>query len=174
MAIAQEREARINGEITAREVRLVGKEGEQLGIVSLREAMAAAEELDIDLVEISPTAQPPVCKLMDYGKFKYEQSKKRHEAKLKQKQVQIKEVKFRPGTDDGDYGVKLRNLVRFLSDGDKAKVTLRFRGREMAHQDIGLALLKRVEADLAEVGTVEQFPRLEGRQMVMMIAPKKK
>ncbi len=136
--------------------------------------MAAAEELDIDLVEISPTAQPPVCKLMDYGKFKYEQSKKRHEAKLKQKQVQIKEVKFRPGTDDGDYGVKLRNLVRFLSDGDKAKVTLRFRGREMAHQDIGLALLKRVEADLAEVGTVEQFPRLEGRQMVMMIAPKKK
>ncbi|BAK76125.1 translation initiation factor IF-3 [Pseudogulbenkiania sp. NH8B] len=174
MAIAQEREARINGEITAREIRLVGKEGEQLGIVSLREAMAAAEELDIDLVEISPTAQPPVCKLMDYGKFKYEQSKKRHEAKLKQKQVQIKEVKFRPGTDDGDYGVKLRNLVRFLSDGDKAKVTLRFRGREMAHQDIGLALLKRVEADLAEVGTVEQFPRLEGRQMVMMIAPKKK
>ena len=164
----------INGEITAREVRLVGKEGEQLGIVSLREAMAAAEELDIDLVEISPTAQPPVCKLMDYGKFKYETSKKRHEAKLKQKQVQIKEVKFRPGTDDGDYGVKLRNLVRFLSDGDKAKVTLRFRGREMAHQDIGLALLKRVEADLAEVGTVEQFPRLEGRQMVMMIAPKKK
>ena len=174
MAIAQEREARINGEITAREIRLVGKEGEQLGIVSLREAMATAEELDIDLVEISPTAQPPVCKLMDYGKFKYEQSKKRHEAKLKQKQVQIKEVKFRPGTDDGDYGVKLRNLVRFLSEGDKAKVTLRFRGREMAHQDIGLALLKRVEADLAEVGTVEQFPRLEGRQMVMMIAPKKK
>lgn len=174
MAIAQEREARINGEITAREIRLVGKEGEQLGIVSLREAMATAEELDIDLVEISPTAQPPVCKLMDYGKFKYETSKKRHEAKLKQKQVQIKEVKFRPGTDDGDYGVKLRNLVRFLNDGDKAKVTLRFRGREMAHQDIGLALLKRVEADLAEVGTVEQFPRLEGRQMVMMIAPKKK
>ncbi|SMF41854.1 translation initiation factor IF-3 [Pseudogulbenkiania subflava] len=174
MAIAQEREARINGEITAREIRLVGKEGEQLGIVSLREAMATAEELDIDLVEISPTAQPPVCKLMDYGKYKYETSKKRHEAKLKQKQVQIKEVKFRPGTDDGDYGVKLRNLVRFLNDGDKAKVTLRFRGREMAHQDIGLALLKRVEADLAEVGTVEQFPRLEGRQMVMMIAPKKK
>ncbi|MBI3145087.1 MAG: translation initiation factor IF-3 [Pseudogulbenkiania sp.] len=174
MAIAQEREARINGEITAREIRLVGKEGEQLGIVSLREAMVMAEELDIDLVEISPTAQPPVCKLMDYGKFKYETSKKRHEAKLKQKQVQIKEVKFRPGTDDGDYGVKLRNLIRFLSDGDKAKVTLRFRGREMAHQDIGLALLKRVEADLVEVGTVEQFPRLEGRQMVMMIAPKKK
>ncbi|KJH67285.1 translation initiation factor IF-3 [Chromobacterium violaceum] len=155
-------------------MRLVGKEGEQIGIVSLREAMALAEENDVDLVEISPTAQPPVCKLMDYGKYKYEQSKKRHEAKQKQKQVQIKEIKFRPGTDDGDYNVKLRNLVRFLTEGDKAKVTLRFRGREMAHQDIGLALLKRVEADLAEVGTVEQFPRLEGRQMVMMIAPKKK
>ncbi|MBV8633330.1 MAG: translation initiation factor IF-3 [Burkholderiaceae bacterium] len=172
--MAQERGARINGEITAREIRLVGVEGEQLGIVSLREAMALAEEKDIDLVEISPTAQPPVCKLMDYGKFKYEQSKKRHEAKLKQKQIQVKEIKFRPGTDDGDYNVKLRNLIRFLTEGDKAKITLRFRGREMAHQDIGLALLKRVEADLAEVGTVEQFPKLEGRQMVMMIAPKKK
>lgn len=149
-------------------------EGEAIGIVSLREAMAMAEENDIDLVEISPTAQPPVCKLMDYGKFKYEQSKKRHEAKQKQKQIQVKEIKFRPGTDDGDYQVKLRNLIRFLTEGDKAKVTLRFRGREMAHQDIGLALLKRVEADLAEVGVVEQFPRLEGRQMVMMISPKKK
>ncbi|KJV33644.1 translation initiation factor IF-3 [Aquitalea magnusonii] len=153
---------------------MVGMEGEQIGVVSLREAMALAEENDVDLVEISPTAQPPVCKLMDYGKFKYEQSKKRHEAKLKQKQVQIKEIKFRPGTDDGDYNVKLRNLIRFLNDGDKAKITLRFRGREMAHQDIGLALLKRVEADLAEIATVEQFPKLEGRQMVMMIAPKKK
>jgi translation initiation factor IF-3 len=136
--------------------------------------MALAEEKDVDLVEISPTAQPPVAKLMDYGKFKYETSKKKHEAKQKQKQIQIKEVKFRPGTDDGDYNVKMRNLVRFLTDGDKAKITLRFRGREMAHQDIGLALLKRVEADLAEIGTVEQFPRLEGRQMVMMVAPKKK
>lgn len=140
----------------------------------MREALALAEERDVDLVEISPNAQPPVVKLMDYGKFKYELSKKRQEAKAKQKQIQIKEVKFRPGTDDGDYNVKLRNLIRFLQDGDKAKVTLRFRGREMAHQDIGLALLKRVEADLVEVGTVEQFPRLEGRQMVMMIAPKKK
>lgn len=126
------------------------------------------------MVEIAPTAQPPVCKLMDYGKFKYQESKKKHEAKLKQKQIQVKEVKFRPGTDDGDYNVKLRNLIRFLTDGDKAKITLRFRGREMAHQDIGLALLKRVEADLIEVGTVEQFPKLEGRQMVMMIGPKKK
>ncbi|OQS33343.1 translation initiation factor IF-3 [Chromobacterium haemolyticum] len=172
--MAQEREARINGEITAREIRLVGKEGEQIGVVSLREAMALAEEGDVDLVEISPTAQPPVCKLMDYGKYKYEQSKKRHEAKQKQKQVQIKEIKFRPGTDDGDYNVKLRNLTRFLADGDKAKVTLRFRGREMAHQNIGLELLKRVEADLSEIAVVEQFPKLEGRQMVMMIAPKKK
>jgi translation initiation factor IF-3 len=153
---------------------LVGEEGEQLGIVTVREALAMAEEREVDLVEISPTAQPPVCKLMDYGKFKYQQSKKKHEAKLKQKQIQVKEIKFRPGTDDGDYNVKLRSLIRFLTEGDKAKITLRFRGREMAHQDIGLALLKRVEADLAEVGTVEQFPKLEGRQMVMMIAPKKK
>jgi translation initiation factor IF-3 len=152
----------------------VGVEGEQLGILGLREALALAEESEIDLVEISPTAQPPVCKLMDYGKFKYEQSKKRHEAKQKQKQIQVKEIKFRPGTDDGDYQVKLRNLIRFLTEGDKAKITLRFRGREMAHQDIGLALLKRVESDLLDVGVVEQFPRLEGRQMVMMISPKKK
>ena len=143
-------------------------------MVRTADALRMAEEADVDLVEISPTAQPPVAKLMDYGKFKYEQSKKRHEAKQKQKQVQIKEIKFRPGTDDGDYNVKLRNLARFLNDGDKAKITLRFRGREMAHQDIGLALLKRVEADLAEIATVEQFPKLEGRQMVMMIAPKKK
>jgi translation initiation factor IF-3 len=142
--------------------------------VTVRDALAMAEEREVDLVEISPTAQPPVCKLMDYGKFKYQQSKKKHEAKLKQKQIQVKEIKFRPGTDDGDYNVKLRSLIRFLTEGDKAKITLRFRGREMAHQDIGLALLKRVEADLAEVGTVEQFPKLEGRQMVMMIAPKKK
>lgn len=136
--------------------------------------MALAEEHEIDLVEISPTAQPPVCRLMDYGKFKYEQSKKRHEAKQKQKQIQVKEIKFRPGTDEGDYQVKLRSLIRFLTEGDRAKVTLRFRGREMTHQDIGLALLKRVEVDLAEVGSVEQFPKLEGRQMVMMVAPKKK
>ena len=174
MTIAQEREPRINGEITAREIRLVGSEGEQLGIVNLREALEKAEEAELDLVEIAPTAHPPVCKLMDYGKFKYQESKKRHEAKLKQKQIQVKEVKFRPGTDDGDYGVKLRNLTRFLSEGDKAKITLRFRGREMAHQEIGLALLKRVEADLAEFGTVEQYPKLEGRQMMMMIGPKKK
>ncbi|MDQ5889340.1 MAG: translation initiation factor [Pseudomonadota bacterium] len=133
-----------------------------------------AEEAEVDLVEIAPQAVPPVCRLMDYGKFKYRESKKRHEAKLKQKQIQVKEVKFRPATDEGDYQVKLRNLLRFLQDGDKAKITLRFRGRELAHQEFGVALLKRVEADLAEVGSVEQFPKMEGRQMVMVIAPKKK
>ncbi len=136
--------------------------------------MSMAEEEDIDLVEISPNATPPVCKLMDFGKFKYEQSKKRDEAKKKQKQVQIKEIKFRPGTDDGDYNIKMRNIQRFLADGDKVKITLRFRGREMAHQQLGAQLLKRVQEDLAEVGSVEQFPKMEGRQMVMMVAPKKK
>jgi translation initiation factor IF-3 len=149
-------------------------EGEPLGIVTLAEAFAKAEEADIDLVEIAPQAAPPVCRLMDYGKFKYAESKKQHEARLKQKQVQVKEVKFRPGTDDGDYNVKLRNLVRFLQEGDKAKITLRFRGREITHQELGLALLKRVEADLQEHAVVEQFPKMEGRQMVMVLAPHKK
>jgi translation initiation factor IF-3 len=147
---------------------------EPLGIVSLADAMRMAEEAEIDLVEIAPTAQPPVCRLMDYGKFKYQESKKQHEAKLKQKQIQVKEVKFRPATDDGDYAIKLRNLIRFLSEGDKAKITLRFRGREMAHQELGLVMLRRVEADLLEYGTVEQFPKMEGRQMVMVLSPKKK
>jgi len=133
-----------------------------------------AEEVDLDIVEVSPTAKPPVCRIMDFGKFVFEEKKKRHDAKKKQKQVQIKEVKFRPGTEEGDYQVKLRNLTRFLTNGDKTKVTLRFRGREMAHQELGLKLPKRVEADLAELGTVEAFPRMEGRQMVMVIAPKKK
>jgi translation initiation factor IF-3 len=156
------------------EVRLIGSEGEQLGIVNLRQAMQVAEEAELDLVEISPSAKPPVCKIMDFGKFKYQESKKQHEAKLKQKQVQVKEVKFRPGTDEGDYQVKLRNLLRFLNEGDKAKVTLRFRGREMTHQELGLALLKRVEADLAEISVTEQFPKMEGRQMIMVLGPKKK
>ncbi len=136
--------------------------------------MALAEEAEVDLVEIAPTATPPVCRIMDYGKYKYEKSKKEHAAKQKQKQIQVKEVKLRPGTDENDYQVKLRNLVRFLEEGDKCKVTLRFRGREMAHQEIGLAQLKRVESDLTELAVVEQFPKLEGRQMVMMLAPKKK
>ncbi|HEY8118093.1 MAG TPA: translation initiation factor IF-3 [Methylophilaceae bacterium] len=172
--MAQDKEVRINGDITAPQVRLVGIEGEPLGIMSLNEAFAKAEEADIDLVEIAPQAAPPVCRLMDYGKFKYAESKKQHEARLKQKQVQVKEVKFRPGTDDGDYNVKLRNLIRFLQEGDKAKVTLRFRGREITHQELGLALLKRVEADLQEYAVVEQFPKMEGRQMVMVLGPHKK
>jgi len=165
---------RINGEITARQVRLIGVDNEQLGIVSIDAAMQMAEEADTDLVEIAPTAEPPVCRLMDFGKFKYRESKKRHEAKLKQKQVQVKEVKFRPGTDEGDYQIKMRNLLRFLEEGDKAKVTLRFRGREMAHQEFGVRLLERVRDDLGEIATVEQFPKLEGRQMVMVVAPKRK
>lgn len=155
-------------------MRLVGVDGEPLGIMALREAFAKAEEADIDIVEIAPNAEPPVCRLMDYGKFKYAESKRQHEQKLKQKLVQIKEVKFRPGTDDGDYNIKLRNIIRFLADGDKAKITLRFRGREITHQEIGLALLKRVEADLQEHAAVEQFPKMEGRQMVMVLAPAKK
>jgi len=153
---------------------LVGLEGDQLGIVSITEGMRLAEEAEVDLVEIAPTAVPPVCRIMDYGKFKYQEQKRAHEAKLKQKQIQVKEIKFRPGTDEGDYQIKLRNLIRFLTEGDKTKITLRFRGREMAHQELGVALLKRVEADLLLYGQVEQWPRLEGRQMVMVLAPKKK
>ena len=155
-------------------MRLISGEGEQLGVVSLKEAMSMAEEQDVDLVEISPTAKPPVCKLMDFGKYKYEQSKKRDEAKKKQKQVQIKEIKFRPGTDDGDYNIKMRKVREFLAEGDKVKITLRFRWREMAHQQIGAQLLERVKADVAEEAQIESFPKLEGRQMVMMLAPKKK
>jgi len=136
--------------------------------------MRLAEEAEVDLVEIAPTAVPPVCRIMDYGKFKYQEQKRAHEAKLKQKQIQVKEVKFRPGTDEGDYQIKLRNLMRFLTDGDKTKITLRFRGREMAHQELGVALLKRVEADLAALGQVEQWPKMEGRQMIMVLGPKKK
>lgn len=155
-------------------MRLISSTGEQLGIVPIRQAINMAEEEEVDLVEIAPTASPPVCKLMDYGKYRYEQSKKRDEAKKKQKQVQIKEIKFRPGTDEGDYQIKMRSINRFLTDGDKVKVTLRFRGREMAHQELGMQLLKRIEAELTEVATIEQFPKMEGRQMVMMVAPKKK
>ena len=155
-------------------MRVIDSEGEQVGVITIEEALKLAEDADLDLVEVAPDADPPVCRIMDYGKFKFEESKKRHAAKKKQKQIQIKEVKFRPGTEEGDYQVKLRNLIRFLNHGDKAKVTLRFRGREMAHQELGKQLLERVENDLAEIATVEQFPRMEGRQMVMVIAPKKK
>nr|WP_123401488.1 translation initiation factor IF-3 [Inmirania thermothiophila] len=165
---------RLNDDINVREVRLIDPDGKQVGIVPTDEARRIAEEAGLDLVEIVPDARPPVCRIMDYGKWRFEQSKKRAAARKKQRQIQIKEIKFRPGTDEGDYQVKLRNLIRFLGDGDKAKVTLRFRGREMAHQEIGLRLLERVERDLAEYGTVEQYPKLEGRQMVMVIAPKKR
>jgi len=156
------------------EVRLVGIENEPIGIVNVREAIRMAEEAEVDLVEIAPQASPPVCRLMDYGKFKYQEQKRQHDARLKQKVIQVKEVKFRPGTDEGDYLVKLRNLRRFLEEGDKAKVTLRFRGREMAHQEFGVRLLERVRNDLDDVALVEQMPRLEGRQMIMVISPRKK
>jgi len=159
--------APINENISAREVRLIGADGEQLGIVSI-------EEAKLDLVEISADAVPPVCKVLDYGKSLFEKKKQQAAAKKNQKIIQIKEIKFRPGTEEGDYQVKLRNLVRFLTDGDKTKISLRFRGREMAHQELGMELLKRIEADLAEYGTVEQHPKMEGRQLLMVIAPKKK
>ncbi len=174
MIIAAEKKARLNEEITAREVRLIDAEGEQVGIVSLNEAKTRAEEANLDLVEISGNSTPPVCRIMDYGKFLFEQNKKKQAAKKKQKQTQVKEVKFRPTTEEGDYQVKLRNLTRFLSDGDKAKVTLRFRGREMQHQQLGMQLMQRVEADLDELANVEQRPKMEGRQMVMVLAPKSK
>ena len=172
--IALERSQRINGEITAPQLRLVADNGDQLGIVAIADALKMAEEQNVDLVEIAPLAAPPVCKLMDYGKFRYREQKKAHEAKLKQKQIQVKEIKFRPGTDEGDYKIKVGKLIQFLEAGDKAKVTLRFRGREMAHQEFGVRLLERVRKDLEPFAIVEQFPRLEGRQMVMVLAPKKK
>ncbi|CDZ93407.1 translation initiation factor IF-3 [Pseudomonas saudiphocaensis] len=166
--------APINENISAREVRLIGADGEQIGIVSIDEALRIAEEAKLDLVEISADATPPVCRVMDYGKHLFEKKKQIAAAKKNQKQIQVKEVKFRPGTEEGDYQVKLRNLMRFLNEGDRAKVSLRFRGREMAHQELGMELLKRVEADLAEYGSVEQHPKMEGRQLIMVIAPKKK
>jgi translation initiation factor IF-3 len=164
----------LNREIGALDVRVIGVEGEALGVMRTIEALRLAEEADVDLVEIAPTAQPPVVRLMDYGKFKYQEQKKAHEAKLKQKIIEVKEIKFRPATDDHDYDTKIRKLREFLEEGDKAKVTLRFRGREMAHQELGMKLLERVRADLEEQALVEQMPRLEGRQMVMMLGPKKK
>ncbi|MGH8558420.1 MAG: translation initiation factor IF-3 [Methylococcales bacterium] len=172
--MAANKETRLNDEITAPLIRLIGAHGEQAGVVSLRDAKQIAFEADLDLVEISPNAEPPVCRVMNYGKYRFEQNKKQQAAKKKQKQIQVKEVKFRPSTEIGDYQVKMRNLVRFLSDGDKAKITVRFRGREMAHKDLGMDLLNRIEKELEEFATVEQFPKLEGRQMVMVLAPKKK
>ncbi|MGZ4960417.1 MAG: translation initiation factor IF-3 [Methylomonas sp.] len=165
---------RLNTEITARRVRVIGAEGEQVGVVSINEALQLAYDANMDLVEISPNADPPVCKVMDYGKYQFEQNKKLQAAKKKQKQIQIKEIKFRPGTEEGDYQVKLRNLTKFLNDGDKTKITVRFKGRELTHRELGMDLLKRIETDLEEIAAVEQFPKLEGRQMVMVMGPKKK
>ena len=170
----EERKHRLNREIQASEVRLSGPNNEPLGIVPLQEALRMAGELDVDLVEIAATAVPPVCRLMDYGKFKYQEQKKAAEAKAKQTVIDIKEVKFRPGTDDGDYNVKMRNIKRFLADGDKVKVTLRFRGREITHQSLGMDLLNRIRDELADTILVEQFPKLEGRQMIMVVAPGRK
>ena len=156
------------------EVRLTGLDGEMIGIVKTSQALAMAEEADVDLVEVARNAKPPVCRLMDYGKFRYQEQKKAQEAKAKQKVIQVKEVKFRPQTDENDYKTKLRSLIRFLSEGNKAKVTLRYRGREMAHQEFGNDILNRVKEDLSEIAQVESFPKLEGRQMIMVLAPKKK
>ncbi|MDP1655510.1 MAG: translation initiation factor IF-3 [Hylemonella sp.] len=170
----EERKHRLNREIMAPEVRISGPDNEPMGVVSLAEALRLAGEMDVDLIETVATANPPVCRLMDYGKFKFQEQKKAAEAKSKQKVIEVKEIKFRPGTDDGDYNIKLRNIKRFLDEGDKCKITLRFRGREITHQEIGMALLNRMRDDLADLIVVEQFPKLEGRQMIMMIAPGKK
>ena len=165
---------RLNEDIEASSVRLVNYDGVQIGIVDLQQALDLAREKTLDLVEISPDAEPPVCKIMDYGKHVFDLKKKTALQRKKQKQTQVKEMKFRPGTDEGDYQIKLRNVIRFLENGDKAKVTLRFRGREMAHQDLGIAMVKRIEDDLQEIAQVEQYPKLEGRQMTMVFAPKSK
>ena len=171
--IVTEKKTRRNQDITAQKVRVVGPDGDQVGIQDIASAIQMAEDAGMDLVEIAPQAEPPVCRIMDWGKFRFEESKKAQASRKKQKQVQIKEIKFRPGTDDHDYDVKLRNLRRFIEEGNKVKVTLRFRGRELAHQDLGRDLLRRVENDMAKEVVVEQFPRMEGRQMVMMLAPRK-
>ncbi|KAA3623168.1 MAG: translation initiation factor IF-3 [Proteobacteria bacterium] len=172
--MAQDKQQRVNEQITSQQVRLIGSDGQQIGVVSREDAMERASDESLDLVEISPNADPPVCRVMDYGKFLYNASKKKQEARKKQKQIVVKEVKFRPGTDVGDYDVKIKRLAKFLQEGNKAKVTLRFRGREMAHQELGMKMLKRVESDLEEYATVEQHPRMEGRQMVMVLNPIRK
>ena len=174
MVIATEKSNRKNTEIRVPRVRVIGADGEQVGVLERDAALSMAQDAGLDLVEIQPTADPPVCRIMDFGKFKFEMQKKAHAAKRKTKQVEIKELKFRPSTEDGDYNVKLRNLRRFLEEGDKGKVTLRYRGREITHQDIGMRLLERIRDELADVSVVEHMPKLEGRQMVMVLAPKRK
>ncbi|MCP4010955.1 MAG: translation initiation factor IF-3 [Proteobacteria bacterium] len=172
--IAKKKQAKINDQVRSDPVRLIDEKGEQTGIVSLAQAQQRASDLSLDLVEISPNAEPPVCRIMDYGKQIFNERKKRQEAKKNQKQTTVKEIKFRPGTDVGDYAVKLRNLTKFLEDGNKTKVTMRFRGREMAHRELGLEMLERIRDDLEEISTVEARPLLEGRQMVMVLAPNKR
>lgn len=164
----------MNDEITAREVRLIDAEGEQLGIVKLAVAQSKAEEAQLDLVEIVPNAEPPVCRIMNYGKFLFEQTKQKAAAKKNQKRTQVKEIKLRPGTDIGDYNVKLRKLIAFLEEGNKTKITIRFRGREMAHQELGMEMMNRLRVDLEEYGSVELEPNMEGRQMIMILGPKRK
>lgn len=172
--ISTEKKPRVNDEIRVPEVRLIGAEGEQLGVVAMRDALKMTEEAGLDLVEVSPEAKPPVCRIMDYGKFKFQISKRKAAAKKKQKQIQIKEVKLRPATEEADYQVKLRNVTKFLEQGDKAKITIRFRGREMSHPELGMQLLHRMISELSELGGVEQHPKFEGRQIVMVLGPKKK
>ena len=174
MSISAEKEIRLNEDISVPRVRLIDQGGVNRGILSLNEAQQLATDAQMDLVEISPNTEPPVCKVMDYGKFCFERKKKAQQARKKQKQIQIKEVKFRPGTEEGDYQVKLRNLVRFLTDGDKTKVTVRFRGRELHHRELGERKLSRIEDDLKEYGEIEQHPKMEGRQMVMVLAPRRR
>ena len=173
LRIAATKRVRRNEEIDATEVRVIDSAGEQAGVMPLGDAIELAKNVGLDLVEVSPNAEPPVCRVMDFGKYLFEQNKKAQTSKRKQKQVHVKEIKFRPGTDEGDYQVKLRKLVEFLENGDKTKVTLRFRGREMAHQELGANLLARVRGDLEEFAIVEQMPQMEGRQMIMVMAPKK-
>ncbi|WP_299876511.1 translation initiation factor IF-3 [uncultured Cocleimonas sp.] len=172
--IAKPKKNRVNDEINVPQVRLIDKDGENVGVVKTTDAMERAAVDSLDLVEIVPTAEPPVCRIMDYGKFKFSQSKQKGANKKKQKKTQVKEIKMRPGTDIGDYNIKLKKLIEFLQEGDKTKVTIRFRGREMAHRELGMEMLKRVEKDLEEYGSVEQFPKMEGRQMIMVIGPIKK
>jgi translation initiation factor IF-3 len=174
MAAPVREDYRINDQIDVPEVRLIDDAGEMLGVVSLREAMTRAEDVGLDLVEVSPTAQPPVCKILDYGKFKYEAQKKANAARKRQRVIEVKEIKMRPSIDDNDYNIKMRKIFSFLEEGDKVKVNIRFKGREMAHQELGMEMAKRIEADLADEVVIEQRPRLEGRQMIMMVAPKKK
>jgi translation initiation factor IF-3 len=173
-SIAQEREDRRNDQISALRVRVIDENGEQAGIMLTRDAIARAEELSMDLVEVSPNAEPPVCKIMDYGKYVYQKDKAQHAAKKKQKQIQVKEIKFRPTTEKGDYDTKLRSAHSFIEEGDKVKVTVRYRGREMAHQELGMALMDRVRKDLEEIALVEQYPKMEGRQAVMVLSGKKR